>query len=173
VVSVPEVVSAAKGSNNIAAIAGFSVAGLFLMFGGIIVGRRLHAEISQSGGTASRHRHVVDEDDGVDVSIVEGPLPSDITASIGVSTPRYGAESGDEVDRYFLDDGYKSDSGPLSVPEPYSPHSKKHIAIANMIHSQTSSTSQGFRRPSGFISCPEEPYFSDSDSDISRPAQSV
>jgi hypothetical protein len=172
----PEVVSATNGSSSVPAIAGFSVAGVLLIFGGAVVGRRLHARNGENRGTSSCIHHVVDEDDGVDVSILEGPQPSDITGSIGVSTPRYGADSDDEVDRYFRDDGSEAENvwiGRLPVPEPYSPHNKKHIAITSTIHSQASTASKGFRRSSGFTSCPEEPYFSDNDSDPTCPAQSV
>jgi hypothetical protein len=127
----------------------------------------------------------MDEEEGVDLSIVEGPQPSDITGSVGVLTPRYGSASGDEVDRYFPDDdcatprrshrnGDDDDdlamTGPFPAPEPYSPHNRKHQAIATMINSQAGS---GFRRPSGLFSCPEERSNEDSDSENLRASKSL
>lgn len=181
----PDLANASSGPSSVAAITGFSVAGAFILLGGVIVGRRVRTATNRHPPPPSCHVNAMDEEEGVDLSIVEGPQPSDITGSVGVLTPRYGSASGDEVDRYFpdedcatprrshreVDDDDNLDmTGPFPAPEPYSPHNRKHQAIATMIHSQADS---GFRRPSGLFSCPEERSGEDSDSVNLRPSHSL
>jgi hypothetical protein len=184
----PDLVNASSGPNSTGAITGFSVAGAFLLLGGVIVGRRVRTANNHQPPTGSCQVHAMDEEEGVDLSIVEGPQPSDITGSVGVLTPRYGSASCDEVDRYFPDedcatprrshryvdhdddDDNLAMTGPFPAPEPYSPHNRKHQAIAMMINSQADTA---FRRPSGLFSCPEEHSRDDSDSENLRASRSL
>lgn len=172
-ISSTEISSSGSEASQVTTVAGFTAAGAFIILAGLVIGRRYRSESPPVRPSSSSFpRHDNDEDDGIDLAIIEGPQPSDITGS-EPRTPRFGSDTGDKYDseNHFSprsEEGEGISQQPIdryNGPQPFSPDSKQHRAISTLIHAQADPVAnQGFQPYSdeedGFASkcgsCPED-----------------